>query len=343
MDSIPTTMRAAVLTDYKGSSNLNIERIPVPKPGPGQVLVRMAYAAVNPSDLGFIRGLYGFKKNLPAVAGFEGSGTIVAAGSGLIPTLLCGRRVACAAASPNIQGGTWAEYLVTDAKSCVPIQKHISLQEAACMLVNPFTAWALMQIARQNGHQAILQSAAASALGQMIIKLGQHLSIETINIVRRDEQIEMLRKLGAKHVLNSNDENFTVKLREICHDLPVSLGFDAVAGDLSSQMLHAMPDNSRLLVYGALSERPCRVNYDSLIFKGQSVQGFWLSRWFEKMNIFTLLLHANKVQRLLATDLQTVIHKQIVLEDILSEIVLYSKQMTSGKLLVQIREETAPQ
>jgi NADPH:quinone reductase-like Zn-dependent oxidoreductase len=107
-------MRAVQLRAYDGNpESVAVVELPVPRPGPGQVLIRVAASPINPSDLMFIRGLYGFKKPLPATPGFEGSGTVVEAGSGMMPRFLKGRRVACAAADPNIAGGMWAEYVVT--------------------------------------------------------------------------------------------------------------------------------------------------------------------------------------------------------------------------------------
>src|SRR5262245_46472731 len=146
--SIPRTMRAIELRSYDGrpESLVLVEKL-VPAPGPGQVLVRMAASPINPSDLMFLRGQYGFKKGLPVVPGFEGSGTVVAGGGGFIASMLQGRRVACAAASPDLQDGTWAEYTVTSARLCIPLLRDVDLEQAAMMLVNPLTAWALVDIA----------------------------------------------------------------------------------------------------------------------------------------------------------------------------------------------------
>jgi NADPH:quinone reductase-like Zn-dependent oxidoreductase len=108
MNAIPSTMQAVLLRGYEGGpDSITFAEVPVHRPGPGQVLIRIAASPVNPSDLAFIRGLYGFKKALPAIPGFEGSGTVVAAGGGMMARLLLGRRVACAAAEPDIHGGAW--------------------------------------------------------------------------------------------------------------------------------------------------------------------------------------------------------------------------------------------
>src|SRR5215469_7533716 len=145
--AIPATMRAVQLRAYDGQS-FAIAELPVPRPGPGQVLVRVAASPINPSDQMFIRGLYGFRKSLPAIPGFEGSGTVVEAGSGMMARFLKGRRVACAAGDPHVVGGLWAEYLVTSAQLCVPLSKQVDMEQGATMLVNPLTAWALIEEAR---------------------------------------------------------------------------------------------------------------------------------------------------------------------------------------------------
>jgi NADPH:quinone reductase len=97
---------------------------------------------------------------------------VVVARAGMMAQMLKGKRVACAAADPKIAGGTWAEYLVTSAMFCVPLSKHVTSEQGAMMLVNPLTALALVQKARRARHRAIVQTAAASALGPMIARLG---------------------------------------------------------------------------------------------------------------------------------------------------------------------------
>src|SRR5262249_60870489 len=127
-----------------------------PGPGRGEVVARAFAPPINTSDLMFIRGLYGFKKPLPAVPGFEGSGTVVEAGAGLIPRFLDGRRVACAAADPKVRGGMWAEYVVTPAQFCMPLRNNVDSEQGAALLINPLTAWTLMGVARHGGRTAVL-------------------------------------------------------------------------------------------------------------------------------------------------------------------------------------------
>ncbi len=333
-EMLPDTMRAVVLRDYDGRpESIALAKVSVPRPGRGQVLVRIAASPVNPSDLAFMRGHYGFKKALPAIPGFEGSGTVVAAGGGLMPRLLLGRRVACAAASPNIAGGTWAEYLVTNASLCIPLHKQVDMERGATLLINPLTAWGLLEQARRGGHRAIVQTAAASALGRMIVRLARRFSIATINIVRRPEQVELLRKIGAEHVLDVNDPGFDANLRDLCHTLGAGIGFDAVAGKMPARVIRAQPGGSRLFVYGALSQEPARIDPGSLIFERKRVEGFWLTSWLRTKNVVSQFRIAGKVQKLLATHLSTDIQARLPLEEAAHGLEQYVTHMTSGKVL----------
>jgi NADPH:quinone reductase-like Zn-dependent oxidoreductase len=335
--SIPETMQAVELRAYDGSlHSLHVVEKPVPMPSHGQVLIRVAAAPINPSDLLFLRGLYGFKKALPVVPGFEGSGTVVARGGGFLARMLEGRRVACAAASPDIRDGTWAEYVVTSAQLCIPLRRDVELEQAAMMLVNPLSAWALVDIARRAGHRAVVQTAAASALGRMLVRLGQRFSLTVVNIVRRSEQVETLRALGVTpdHVLNSTDNDFDQRLKETCHRLNATLGFDAVGGEMTGRMLRAMPRGSRALVYGDLSLESCRIDSSSLIFEGKKVDGFWLSEWLRHRSLLRQLMLTRQVQNLLAIELKSDVQGRFPLEAIGLAISRYSANMSGGKVLL---------
>jgi NADPH:quinone reductase-like Zn-dependent oxidoreductase len=328
-------MRAVQIRAYDGNrESMAVADLPVPRPGPGQVLVRVAASPINPSDQMFLRGLYGFKKPLPAIPGFEGSGTVVEAGDGMMARFLKGRRVACAAAAPDVAGGMWAEYLVTSAQLCVPLSRQVDMEQGATMLVNPLTAWALMEEARLGRHRAVVQTAAASSLGRMLVRLGRRFSIPVINVVRRAEQAELLRKMGAEYVLNTSDPDFDASLQELCRRLGATIGFDAVAGEMSTRVLSAQPRGSRLLVYGALSLDASVVDPASLIFEGKRVEGFWLTAWLRQKNMLTQLRVSRQVQRLLAGDLNTEIRARLRLEDAARGLEQYAANMTGGKILL---------
>src|SRR5260370_38039410 len=120
MPPLPVTMRALQIKDYDGKpGSLTVAEVPVPRPGAGEVLVKVFASPVNPSDLMFITGNYGFKKALPATPGFEGSGTVVETGTGMIAKFIEWRRVACSAAHANSKGDMCADHIVTSAQFCV--------------------------------------------------------------------------------------------------------------------------------------------------------------------------------------------------------------------------------
>jgi NADPH2:quinone reductase len=333
--AIPDSMRAVQLRAYDGKpESIAVVEMPVPRPGSGEVLVRVFASPINPSDLMFTRGLYGFKKPLPAVPGFEGSGTVVEAGRGLLPRFLKGRRVACAAADPKVSGGTWAEYVVTPAKFCMPLRKNVDLEQGAVLLINPMTAWGLMHEARRGRHPAVVQTAAASALGRMIVRLGKRFSIPVINVVCRTEQVELLRGLGAEYVVNSSEFEFDKRLRELCHQLGASIGFDAVAGEMSAIMLRAQPQGSRLLVYGGLSLQASQADPASLIFERKRLEGFWLTAWLRSRTLLEQLRLARQIQELLPSDLKTEFQAKVPLQEVGRALQQYAANMTAGKVLL---------
>lgn len=328
-------MRALELRVYDGRpESVTVVDRPAPKPGPGEVLVRVAASPINPSDLAFMNGLYGFTKPLPTIPGFEGSGTVIDAGSGLMPRYLKGKRVACTAADPKISGGMWAEYVVTSAQLCVPLSKDVSLDQAAMLLVNPITAWAMVEIARREHHRAIVQTAAASALGRMVIRLGRRFGIPVINIVRRPEQVELLKKDGADHILDSSCSSFDADLRKSTRELGATMGLDAVSGELTARVLRAQPKHSRMLVYGALSLAAVQVDPGSLIFEDKKLEGFWLSAWLAGQSFFRKLRLSRQIQSLLSSDLKSEIREKVPLENAASAIQEYAKNMTAGKILI---------
>ncbi len=337
---IPERMRAVQIQAYDGlPESLAVAEVPVPRPGVGEVLVRIHTAPINPSDLAFIRGRYGFKKALPAIPGFEGSGTVVAIGPGVLPWIMRDRRVACALAEPRHASGTWAEYAVAPAHRCAPLRRSVDLEQAAMMFVNPLMAWVLVHEARRGRHKAVVQNAAASALGKMVARLARRFSVPVLNIVRRPQQAADLRALGADRVLDSTETSFDRDLRTLCRELGATIAFDAVTGEISGRMLLAMPTGSRLIVYGSLSESAVQLDPRSLIFEEKAVCGLWLSRWMGKRNFLAQLSVIERVQSLLSTDLKSDIQARFRLEDVSQALEQYTSNMSAGKVLLVCHPE----
>ncbi len=328
-------MRALQLHAYDAKpESISIENIPVPRPGPGEVLVKVAASPINPSDLAFLAGLYGFKKPLPATPGFEGSGTVVATGSGTMARFLSGKRLACTVADAKTVGGMWAEYVVTSAQFCIPLSKQTSFEQGAMMLVNPLSAWAMVDEARRAGHKAIVQTAAASALGKMVVRLGKKFGIPVISVVRRKEQVDVLRAIGAEHVFDSSEAGFDQSLKDACHKLSATYGIDAVAGELTGRVMRAQPKGSRMFVYGGLSLKASEIDPGSLIFEGKVLAGFWVSAWLARKNTVAKVKIARQVQSLLQTDLKSDVHAKMPLADAKQAIQTYMSNMTAGKVLL---------
>ena len=332
MSAPPKTMRALVLSAYDGPAALEVVDKPVPVPGPGQVLVKVEAAPVNPSDLTFLRGRYGFTRPLPTVPGFEASGRVVA-GSGGYARALQGRRVACGV---QRQGdGAWAEYILVDARgACVPLLPGVTLEQGATLLINPFTALALVEQAQEGRHPAVVQTAAGSAVGKMIARLCARRRIGVINVVRRPEQAAELRAAGAEHVLCSGDADFGARLGERCKTLRATLAFDAVAGPLTGRLLEEMPPGSRVVVYGALSGEAPVVPPGPLIFERKRVEGFWLSDYLGSLSLTGLVRRAARVQRSLGGDLRAEVRARVGLGGAVAAIRDYERAMSGGKVLI---------
>src|SRR5215470_5026113 len=252
----------------------------------------------------------------------------------MTPHLPKGRRGACAAADPKVGGGTWAEYVVTPAQFCIPLRKDVDLEQGAASLINPMTAWGLMHEARRGRHLAVVQTAAASTLGRMIVRLGKRFSLPVINVVRRAEQLGLLRGLGAEYVVNSSEPEFDKRLRELCHRLGASIGFDAVAGEMSARVLRAQPQGSRLLVYGALSLQASQADPASLIFERKRLEGFWLTAWLRSRTLLGQLRLARQIQELLPSDLKTDFQAKLPLQEAGRALQQYAANMTAGKVLL---------
>jgi NADPH:quinone reductase-like Zn-dependent oxidoreductase len=325
-------MRAVVLHAYDVGSykSLAVEERPTPQPGRGEVLVRIAASPINPSDLASLQGLYAVKKALPLVPGIEGCGTVVKTGRGFLARRLLGKRVACAAGPGD---GAWAEYMVAPAQYCSPLPKTISDEQGAMRIVNPFTAWAHLAIAGQVSAHTIVETAAASALGQMVNQLAQRRGVQVINIVRREAQAASLRALGATHILNSEAPDFDRHLRDLCSQLDARLAFDAVAGPMTARLLNALPAEARVVVYGGLAGEPISFDAGELIFNQRRVEGFYLTRWIAHQRPLALLSMQRQLYRL-GTLTHAAIHLRASLEDVQHALATYEADMSAGKVLL---------
>ena len=309
-----------------------IEEIPVPVPGPGQVLVRMAASPVNPSDLALLRGGY-LSRPYPFTPGLEGSGMVVRSGGGVLPWLRTGKRVAC---SPDPgENGTWAEYMRTSAMRVFPLHPRVSLEKGSMMLVNPLTALAFIHLAREGNHRAIVNNAAAGALGKMLMRLTAAAGLPLINIVRRESQIEELEKAGAKIVLNSSDPGFEEHLQELISELDATFILDAVGGVCASRLLRLANDGSILVEYARLSGEELHIDPSELITRNKRITGFQLGNWLNSKSTLFKIRLMYRVKHLLPGTLESEIRCRMPLEQVEEAIRLYRENMSAGKIILK--------
>lgn len=168
----------------------------------------------------------------------------------------------------------------------------------------------------------------------MLLRLGQRFGQIMVHIVRRAEQVELLRSLGAEYVLSTHQNDFNEQLRQVCHRLQVSLALDAVAGEMTDRLLQAMPRQAQVIVYGALSNSACQIHPGRLIFKKQQISGFWLSDWLPQAGLLKLLYGGWQIQNLLGDELRTKVKARFHLQEATQGLDMYVSEMTSGKVLL---------
>jgi NADPH:quinone reductase len=260
-----TALELRSLVTSHGTLELSLHDVPVPTPAANEVLVRVEASPINPSDLGLLiatadmttatvagtperpivtaslaAGTLGglsarLDESLPV--GNEGAGTVVAAGSSPAAQALLGKTVGIAG------GAMYSQYRVVDAAACLVLPDGASAKDGASSFVNPLTALGMVETMRREGHSALVHTAAASNLGQMLVKLCLADGIPLVNIVRKPDQEELLRSLGAVHVLNSASPSFAADLTEALKATSATLAFDATGGGtLASQILNGMEE-----------------------------------------------------------------------------------------------------
>ena len=246
-----------------GKLEISLAEAPIPEPGEDQVLIRVEAAPINPSDLGLLFGPADMRtakssgtaerpiltaeipeKLMRMVAGRvdqalpvgnEGAGVVVKAGASKDAQALVGKTVAM------IGGGTYAQYRCIPAALCLVLPEGTTPAEGASCFVNPLTVLGMVGTMRLEGHTALVHTAAGSNLGQMLIKLCAAEGIDLVNIVRKQEQVDLLKGLGAQHVCNSSEPSFMQDLTEALVASGATLAFDATGGGkLAGQILTCM-------------------------------------------------------------------------------------------------------
>jgi len=290
----------ALVFDRPGNPGevLQSRDMPLPEPGFRQVRVRMLASPINPSDLLTIQGGYAAAPQYPAIPGYEGVGVVEAAGGGLLPRLRKGKRVALI----SQQGGTWAENVIVSAKHVVPVPDSIPAEQAATFFINPMTALAMTRRVLKVPPEAwLLQTAAGSALGQMVIRLGKLHGFRTINVVRRPEQVEQLKRVGADEVICETTESVEERVHAITQNNGVPFLLDPVGGKTGSAAVRCLAAGGKALLYGVLSGEPIEVDPRFMITGSKRVEGFWLADWLRGQGILSMVSMARQVRKLMQT------------------------------------------
>jgi NADPH2:quinone reductase len=327
-------MRAVQLSRFGPPAEvLRLEEVPVPDPGPGQVRLRLTHRPINPSDLLTVAGIYPIRPTLPGSPGLEGVGRVDALGPG-VTGLALGQRAVTLAGIP----GTWAEHMVVPADRVLPVPEPLSDETAAQLLVNPFTAYAIMtdELPLAEGDW-LLQTAAGSALGRMILQLARPRAIRTINVVRRRAQARELLAVGADAVIATDEEALVDRVMALTEGRGVRAAIEAVGGALGGEVVRCLAPGGVLLTIGLLGGDPLiPVPSLELVFKGASVRGFWLALWFQQRPPHEIGRAVEEVMTLLADGrLDTPVEAEYDLGDIQAALAHAERRGRRGKVLLR--------
>jgi NADPH2:quinone reductase len=372
---VPATMRQIrSLVTADGELQLSIATVDTPQPAEHEVLVRIDAAPINPSDLGLLLAAADVSRAtsagtadspvvtapiaqqvMPGLAarvgesmpvGNEGCGIVVAAGSAPDAQALLGRTVAI------IGGATYGEYRSVPAVSCLVLPDGTDPADGASCFVNPLTALSMVETMRMEGHTALVHTAAASNLGQMLVKICLADGVPLVNIVRRPEQVELLRSLGAEHVCDSSAPTFTVDLTTALIATGATLAFDATGGGrLAGQILGCMEAaanatateynrygstvHKQVYIYGGLDRSPTEFVRNFGMAWG--IGGWLLTPFLQKLGLPGMLRLRERVVAELTTTFASHYTDHVSLAGALAldAIGTYARQATGQKFLIR--------
>ena len=333
------TMKAVQMTGFgEPAEVLQVVECENPVPRPGQVRVRMLASPINPSDVMTIRGTYGRQPSLPFTPGYEGVGVVEESGGGLLGALRRNKRVVVL----NSITGNWAEQAVVSAKQVIPVPKSLSVEQAATFFINPVTAYVMVErVLEVPSGGWLLQTAAGSQLGRMVIRLGRRLGFRTINIVRRDEQVAELAALGGDHVFSFRaGEQPVEELAGLVEEITgggVEFAIDAVGGPLGSAVVGCLGRGGRMLCYGTLDERPLEIPPRVLMSNDASVEGFWLGPWMAGQGVLFKLKLIKTVAGLVSDGvLKSEIGETFSLDRVVEAVAASETTGRAGKVVLEI-------
>lgn len=295
-------------------------------PDPGEVLVRILAAPINPADLNTIEGTYGVKPALPATPGIEGCGVVEVSSSADFEV---GDRVIFLRRS-----STWASHTTVPGETLYKLPLGIDPLQAAMLKVNPATAWRLLHgFGPLEKGAWIAQNVGNSAVGRCVIQLARDLGIRTISLVRRPELLDELRALGADHVFTDDEAGLTSAL-EVLGGANAALAFNAVGGDSALRLMKLLRESGSHITYGAMGRKPVTVPNGLLIFRDIQVRGLWVSRWIEHAPVAEVhAVYANLAARVAAGKLVQPVDSTFPLEAFKDALARLEAPGRSGKVL----------
>jgi len=325
------TINAAVYETHGNPADvLQVESRPWPTPAPGEVIVKMRAAPINPADLNQIEGKYPVRAELPATPGFEGAGIVVDVGAD-VKGLTSGALVIL---PHNV--GTWRDAVAVKADDLVVVPADIKPVHAAMLKINPMTAWRLLHdyvdLARGDW---LIQNAANSAAGRAVIHIARELGYKTVNVVRRSELVDELRAEGGNIVL-VDSENLRREVQDAIDGPSIRLGLNAVGGESALRLANCLAPGSTLVTYGAMSLQPLKIPNGLLIFKDLRFRGIWINKWYDnatpaqRMETFQHLFEMAKRGLL-----QTKVEKTYPLSEVKTAVAHAARGQRSGKIIFE--------
>ena len=372
---LPTTMRQIhSLVTSDGRLELSIAVVPMPVPAAHEVLVRVEAAPINPSDLALLLGMADVSqatttgtgdstvltapippalfKGLtarvgePMPVGNEGAGTVVAAGDSPEAQALLGKLVGF------VGGATYGEYRAATAFMCMELPEGTTAAQGASCFVNPLTALSMVENMRMDGHTALVHTAAASNLGQMLNRICIDEGVQLVNIVRRPEQADILREIGAEHIVDSSSPTFLDDLTQALITTGATIAFDAIGGGkLAGQILACMEaaantkatEYSRygsdvfkqVFIYGGLDRGPTELTRNFGL--SWSLSGWLLTPFLGKLGLEGMLRLRQRVSDELTTTFISHYTDEVSLAGVLGieAAQTYAKQATGQKFLIR--------
>jgi NADPH:quinone reductase-like Zn-dependent oxidoreductase len=260
---------------------LQVEETASPRPGPGEVHVRLTARAIHPSDLQNVRGLYGRPPALPAVPGNDAAGVVLEVGAGVSGWAPGDRAILLLGATGG--HGTWVDEVAVPAERLVKTPPVLSDAQAGALWVNYLSVWVMLEeVLRLQRGEVLVQTAAGSQLGLAVMEHAAWKGLLLISVVRRAEQAEELRAAGQPHVAVFPGEDLVRAVRTATGGRGATAAIDAVGGATGSQVLETLATGGTALLFGALDGgRPVTVAPGQFFFRGLTLQGFWLTRWLQ--------------------------------------------------------------